>query len=56
MAGFLMMLAAFATGSVLGQTMDGTVRPMVLGIVFWGLTIVIVAWVLVQRYGKLSKT
>jgi DHA1 family bicyclomycin/chloramphenicol resistance-like MFS transporter len=56
MAGFLMMLAAFATGSVLGQMMDGTVRPMVLGIVFWGLTIVIVAWVLVQRYGKLSKT
>jgi MFS transporter, DHA1 family, multidrug resistance protein len=56
MAGFLMMVFAFATGSVLGQAMDGTVRPMVLGIVFWGLAIVIVAWVLVQRYGKLSAT
>ncbi|MBS7808168.1 Bcr/CflA family efflux MFS transporter [Variovorax sp. PCZ-1] len=56
MAGFLMMLSAFATGFVLGQTMDGTVRPMVWGIVFWGLLIVAVAWVLVQRYGKLSKT
>jgi DHA1 family bicyclomycin/chloramphenicol resistance-like MFS transporter len=56
MAGFLMMLCACATGSVLGQMMDGTVRPMVMGIVSWGITIVIVAWVLVQRYGKLSKT
>jgi MFS transporter, DHA1 family, multidrug resistance protein len=56
MAGFLMMLGAFATGSVLGKAMDGTVRPMVLGVIFWGLMIVMVAWVLVQRYGKLSKT
>jgi MFS transporter, DHA1 family, multidrug resistance protein len=56
MAGFLMMLGAFATGSVLGASMDGSVRPMVIGIVFWGTMIVIVAWTLVQRYGKLSKT
>lgn len=56
MAGFLMMLGAFATGSVLGASMDGSVRPMVLGIMFWGVMIVIVAWTLVQRYGKLSKT
>jgi MFS transporter, DHA1 family, multidrug resistance protein len=56
MAGFLMMLGAFATGAVLGQTMDGSVRPMVWGIAFWGMTIVIVAWTLVQRHGKLSKT
>ncbi len=56
MAGFLMMLSAFATGAVLGQTMNGSVRPMVIGIVFWGVMIVIVAWTLVQRYGKLSKT
>ncbi len=56
MAGFLMMLGAFATGSVLGQVMDGSVRPMVLGIIFWGVMIVTVAWVLVQRHGKLSKT
>jgi MFS transporter, DHA1 family, multidrug resistance protein len=56
MAGFLMMLGAFATGSVIGHMMDGSVRPMVLGIVFWGLMIVIIAWTLVQRHGKLSKT
>jgi DHA1 family bicyclomycin/chloramphenicol resistance-like MFS transporter len=56
MAGFLMMLAAFATGSVLGRMMDGSARPMVLGIVFWGLLIVVVAWSLVQRHGKLSTT
>jgi MFS transporter, DHA1 family, multidrug resistance protein len=56
MAGFLMMLGAFTTGAVLGQTMDGSVRPMVWGIAFWGMTIVIVAWTLVQRHGKLSKT
>jgi MFS transporter, DHA1 family, multidrug resistance protein len=36
--------------------MDGSVRPMVLGIVFWGVMIVIIAWTLVQRHGKLSKT
>jgi MFS transporter, DHA1 family, multidrug resistance protein len=56
MAGFLMMLSAFATGLVVGQMMDGSVRPMVFGVVFWGLLVVIVAWTLVQRHGKLSKT
>jgi MFS transporter, DHA1 family, multidrug resistance protein len=56
MAGFLMMLAAFAMGSWLGAAMDGSVRPMLLGIGAWGISIVIVAWTLVQRYGKLSKT
>ncbi len=56
MAGFLMMLCAFGTGAVLGETMDGSVRPMVLGVMFWAVMILLVAWVLVQRYGKLSKT
>jgi MFS transporter, DHA1 family, multidrug resistance protein len=56
MSGFLMMVGAFATGSVLGLTMNGTVQPMVLGIMGWGAMIVIVAWTLVQRHGKLSKT
>jgi MFS transporter, DHA1 family, multidrug resistance protein len=56
MAGFLMMLGAFATGAALGQAMDGSVRPMIWGIAFWGVTIVVVAWTLVQRHGKLSKT
>lgn len=56
MAGFLMMLAAFATGSALGVMMDGTVRPMIIGIILWGVAIVTIAWTLVQRHGKLSKT
>jgi MFS transporter, DHA1 family, multidrug resistance protein len=56
MAGFLMMLGAFVTGSLLGVSMDGSIQPMVLGIIGWGITIVLVAWTLVQRYGKLSKT
>jgi DHA1 family bicyclomycin/chloramphenicol resistance-like MFS transporter len=56
MAGFLMMLAAFAMGLCLGKVMDGSARPMLLGIGVWGISIVIVAWTLVQRYGKLSKT
>jgi MFS transporter, DHA1 family, multidrug resistance protein len=56
MAGFLMMLSAFATGAVLGATMDGSVLPMALGVIFWGVMILFVAWGLVQRYGKLSKT
>ena len=56
MAGFLMMVGAFVTGSILGQFMDGSIRPMVLGIVFWALLIVIVAWVWVQRHGELAKT
>jgi MFS transporter, DHA1 family, multidrug resistance protein len=56
MAGFLMMLSAFATGSVIGHMMDGSVRPMVLGVMFWAVMILFVAWTLVQRHGKLSKT
>ncbi len=56
MAGFLMMLAAFSMGSWLGAAMDGSVRPMLLGIGVWGIAIVTVAWTLVQRHGKLSKT
>jgi MFS transporter, DHA1 family, multidrug resistance protein len=56
MAGFLMMLGAFASGSILGIAMDGSIRPMVLGIMGWGAMIVLVAWTLVQRYGKLSST
>lgn len=56
MAGFLMMVGSFVTGSILGQFMDGSIRPMVLGIVFWAFLIVIVAWVWVQRHGELGKT
>lgn len=49
--GFLMMLAAFATGHWLGTHMDGTVLPMAYGLGFWSLLLTVSAWTLVQRYG-----
>lgn len=49
--GFLMMLAAFAMGGWLGAYMDGTVFPMVHGILFWSVCIALTAWTLVQKYG-----
>ncbi len=50
--GFLMMVAAFATGGWLGTHMDGTVYPLVLGIWFWSALIALTAWTLVQKHGK----
>ncbi len=50
--GFIMMLAAFAIGGWLGTHMDGSTRPLALGIWFWSACIAFVAWVLVPRYGE----
>lgn len=50
--GFLMMLAAFAMGGWLGAHMDGTVFPLVHGILFWSICIAATAWTLVQKYGE----
>ena len=50
--GFIAMVSAFATGQWLGMHMDGTVRPLALGILFWSVLIALSAWTLVQRYGK----
>jgi DHA1 family bicyclomycin/chloramphenicol resistance-like MFS transporter len=50
--GFLMMVAAFAVGAWLGQHMDGTAVPMMLGICFWSVMIALSSWTLVQKYGK----
>lgn len=52
MNGFLMMLAAFATGSWLGGHMDGSALPLTLGVWFWSALIALSAWTLVQRYGE----
>jgi DHA1 family bicyclomycin/chloramphenicol resistance-like MFS transporter len=52
--GFLMMVAAFATGSWLGTAMDGTVRPLMYGVCFWSVLIALSAWTLVQKHGKLA--
>jgi DHA1 family bicyclomycin/chloramphenicol resistance-like MFS transporter len=49
--GFLMMLAAFATGSWLGRHMDGSVQPLTLGVWFWSAMIALTAWTLVQKHG-----
>ena len=50
--GFIAMVSAFATGQWLGVHMDGTVRPLVMGIFFWSVLVALSAWTLVQRYGK----
>lgn len=50
--GFIMMLAAFATGGWLGVALkDGTVFPLVHGMLFWSICIAASAWLLVQRHG-----
>ena len=50
--GFLAMVSAFATGQWLGAHMDGTTRPLIYGIAFWGVLLALTAWTLVQRYGR----
>ena len=51
LAGCLLALTAFVVGLWLGQAMDGTLRPMALGVAFWGLVTAVVAWTLVQWHG-----
>jgi MFS transporter, DHA1 family, multidrug resistance protein len=51
LAGCVMSLVAFATGNVLGAAMDGTLRPMAIGIAIWGVVTATIAWTLVQRHG-----
>ncbi len=50
--GFLMALVSFIVGSVLGEVMDGTARPLMYGVCFWSVTIALTAWTLVQKHGK----
>ncbi|WP_367172061.1 multidrug effflux MFS transporter [Hydrogenophaga sp.] len=58
LAGFLMMLVAFAVGGWLGLALStpslgaGTVRPLTDGIWFWSAVISGTAWTLVQRHGE----
>ena len=51
LAGFLMMVVAFASGRWVGAHMDGTTQPLVMGMSFWSVAVALVAWVLVQRAG-----
>ncbi|PZQ77487.1 MAG: Bcr/CflA family drug resistance efflux transporter, partial [Variovorax paradoxus] len=49
--GFIMMLAAFGIGGWLGTHMDGSTRPLALGIWFWSGCIAVLAWTVVPRFG-----
>lgn len=51
LGGFLMMVAAFATGLWLGAAKDGSALPMAQSIAFWSVITALSAWVLVQRRG-----
>jgi DHA1 family bicyclomycin/chloramphenicol resistance-like MFS transporter len=51
LGGFLMMVAAFATGQWLGAAKDGSALPMAQGIAFWAWVTALSAWLLVMRRG-----
>lgn len=50
--GVMMMLAAFAAGGWVGTQLDGTVWPLVHGVLFWSVLLATVAWTLVQQHGE----
>ncbi len=51
LAGFTMSAAAVMTGLWLGQTLDGTPRPMLWGVAGWALVTALVGLTLVQWHG-----
>jgi DHA1 family bicyclomycin/chloramphenicol resistance-like MFS transporter len=51
LGGFLMMVAAFATGLWLGAANDGSAMPMAQSIAFWSAVTALSAWLLVLRRG-----
>lgn len=46
--GLMMMLAAFAMGQWLGAHLDGSTRPLALGLGFWALLTALCAWTVVR--------
>ena len=48
--GFCMMMVAFAMGVWLGTHLDGTARPLVLGMAFWTAVVALGAWLMVRRF------
>ncbi|WP_374567042.1 multidrug effflux MFS transporter [Ideonella sp.] len=52
LAGFMLALVAFAVGLWLGQALDGSLRPLGLGLAFFALATTTIAWTLVQRDGE----
>jgi MFS transporter, DHA1 family, multidrug resistance protein len=51
LGGFLMMVAAFATGLWLGAAKDGSALPMTQSIAFWSILTAVSAWGLMLRRG-----
>lgn len=52
LAGCLLALVAFGTGTWLGAAMDGTIRPLGVGLAVAACATALVAWTLVQRHGE----
>jgi len=52
LAGLLLALVAFGIGRWLGVSIDGSVRPLALGVAFWSLLTCVVAWTLVPRSAR----
>lgn len=52
LAGFVLSLGAFGVGLWLGRALDGTVRPLALGMATAAVATVGVAWTLVRRHGE----
>ena len=52
MNGFVMMLAAFATGGWVGSHLNGTVWPLVQGVLLWSVVLGATSWTLVQKFGE----
>lgn len=51
LSGFAMMTVAFATGLVLGETHNGTTRPMAVALGVFGTALAVVAWTILVRHG-----
>ena len=49
---FMMMATACAVSIVLGNSMNGTVYPLTLGVGAFGIVVAATAWTLVQRHGE----
>lgn len=49
LAGLVLALVAFGIGRWLGVALDGSTRPMMLGLAFWSVLTCAVAWLLVPR-------
>ena len=49
LAGLMLALVAFGIGLWLGAALDGSTRPLMLGLCFWSVTTALLAWTLVQK-------